>query len=97
MPTQVSDLPIEPPPPIVTRTGPGFWGEAIKVVISFIVAQVLIAIGLPMDDWARIALSAVGADISSGQAWWIAAFIIALAAYLASRALRPSVARASAL
>lgn len=77
-----------PPKPIVTRAGRSFWGEAVALVLSFIAAQILIALGLPMDSWVRALLSATGAEISTGQAWWFAASVIVLVLYFASRALR---------
>ena len=97
MPSQLPAAPpIKPPQPIVTQGGRSFWNEAIKIVISFMAAQILLAVGLPFDDWAGALLSRTGAEISQGRAWWIAAGLISLLLYMASRSLRRSIGRAPA-
>jgi hypothetical protein len=92
LPDHPEDLPAARAEAPIVAPGPrAFWSEAIKAVISFITAQALIAVGLPVDDWAQAALAATGAEISSGQAWWIAASLLALGLYLMSRSLwRPA-------
>ena len=83
MPLRPTSLPdTAPQTDIVAPAGPSFWVGAIKAVVAVIAAQALIAVGLPMDDWARSAFAIAGIDLTSGQAWWVAATVLASALYL---------------
>ena len=84
LPDPIDPSAVRPQPPIVAPDRRSFWSETIKAVVSFITAQALIAVGLPAEDWAQAAFAYAGAEISSGQAWWFAAALLALGLYLMS-------------